>query len=126
MQNRQSCRLIDFHCSRSPVAYRAAERLIVNSLFVTITNVNFDDPDIERWCNELDAMRKKFPDTAEMDMQTLWTDNEDIRSLKSLILFGLKGMAAYAHHAEVLGYVDDEVNGFFASKNGRASCRERV
>lgn len=93
---------------------REAERLIVNSLFVTITNVNFDDPDIERWCNELDAMRKKFPDTAEMDMQTLWTDNEDIRSLKSLILFGLKGMAAYAHHAEVLGYVDDEVNGFFA------------
>jgi hydroxylamine reductase len=46
-------------------------------------------------------------------MNKLWTDNEDIRSLKSLILFGLKGMAAYAYHALVLGYSDEEVNNFF-------------
>ncbi len=32
-------------------------------------------------------------------MQKLWTAQEDIRSLKSLILFGIRGMAAYAHHA---------------------------
>ena len=42
------------------------------------------------------------------------TAQEDIRSLKSLILFGVRGMAAYAHHAMVLGYMDDEVNRFFA------------
>ena len=46
-------------------------------------------------------------------MQQLWNDNEDIRSLKSLILFGLRGMAAYAYHAQMLGYKDDEVNDFF-------------
>jgi hydroxylamine reductase len=46
-------------------------------------------------------------------MNRLWTENEDIRSLKSLILFGLKGMAAYAYHALVLGYSDEEVNNFF-------------
>ena len=46
-------------------------------------------------------------------MQQLWNDNEDIRSLKSLILFGLRGMAAYAYHAQMLGYQDDEVNDFF-------------
>lgn len=49
----------------------------------------------------------------EYDMTRLWTDDEDIRSLKSLILFGLKGVAAYAYHALVLGYSDEEVNNFF-------------
>ena len=47
-------------------------------------------------------------------MNLLWSADEDIRSLKSLILFGVRGMAAYAHHALVLGYTDDEVNRFFA------------
>ena len=46
-------------------------------------------------------------------MQQLWDANEDIRSLKSLILFGIRGMAAYAYHANVLNYEDVEVNRFF-------------
>ena len=49
----------------------------------------------------------------EYDMNKIWQGNEDVRSLKSLILFGLKGMAAYAHHAWVLGYKDETVNNFF-------------
>lgn len=48
----------------------------------------------------------------EYDMINLWRENEDIRSLKSLILFGLRGMAAYAYHAMVLDYEDEEVNAF--------------
>ncbi len=48
--------------------------------------------------------------TDEYDMQQLWNANEDIRSLKSLILFGIRGMAAYAYHANVLNYEDAEVN----------------
>ena len=46
-------------------------------------------------------------------MQSLWKADEDIRSLKSLILFGIRGIAAYAYHAAVLGYTDKEVNAFF-------------
>lgn len=92
---------------------REAEKIIIDSLFLTVTNVNFDDPVIREWCDAVDAMRKNYPEAAEMDMRTLWTDNEDLRSLKSLILFGLKGMAAYAHHAATLGYVDETVNRFF-------------
>ena len=46
-------------------------------------------------------------------MQSLWRADEDIRSLKSLILFGIRGIAAYAYHAAVLGYMDKEVNAFF-------------
>ena len=51
--------------------------------------------------------------TDEYDLGKLWEADEDIRSLKSLILFGLRGMAAYAYHAMVLGYTDEEVNRFF-------------
>ena len=48
-----------------------------------------------------------------LDLRKLWTDDEDIRSLKSLILFGLKGIAAYAYHALVLRYSNEKVNDFF-------------
>lgn len=46
-------------------------------------------------------------------MNKLWAADEDIRSLKSLILFGIRGVAAYAYHAAVLGYHDPDVNKFF-------------
>ncbi|MFA0822433.1 MAG: hydroxylamine reductase [Methanomethylovorans sp.] len=42
----------------------------------------------------------------------LATENEDIRSLRELLIYGLKGMAAYAHHANVLGYKDDNISAF--------------
>ena len=45
-------------------------------------------------------------------MEQLWTAQEDIRSLKSLILFGVRGMAAYAYHAMVLGHRNEEVEKF--------------
>lgn len=46
-------------------------------------------------------------------MNFIWNADEDIRSLKSLILFGIRGMAAYAYHSAVLGYHDEKVNSFF-------------
>ena len=46
-------------------------------------------------------------------MNNIWNADEDIRSLKSLILFGVRGMAAYAYHAMVLGYTDASLNQFF-------------
>ena len=49
----------------------------------------------------------------DYDMSKLWNADDDIRSLKSLILFGIRGIAAYAYHAEVLGYRDADVNTFF-------------
>lgn len=94
-------------------ASSADKKLIIDCLFLTITNVNFDNAAIDKWNGKLDEARKAYPLVEEMDMQTLWTDNEDIRSLKSLILFGLKGMAAYAHHAATLGYSDNAVTDFF-------------
>ena len=77
-------------------------KTIIDGLFTTITNANFDNEEL-----------KKLVKNPKFDMNTIWNGNEDIRSLKSLILFGLKGMAAYAHHAWVLGYKDETVNNFF-------------
>ncbi len=97
-------------------------KLIVEALFTTITNVSFNDETlkvlIEKVRNRKRVMISEYEngtgkDDEDYDMKNLWGDTEDIRSLKSLILFGIRGMAAYAYHAAVLGYEDDEVNHFF-------------
>ena len=102
---------------------RETHRAVIEGLFTTLTNVNFDEGTIR---TQLEAVRRAkaalTPNctccaspcgrTEEYDMQKLWQAQEDIRSLKSLILFGLRGMAAYAYHALALGYEDETVNRF--------------
>lgn len=83
--------------------------LLIDGLFTTITNVNFDFESIQRKINEV----LEISGSNDFDISSVWKSDEDIRSLKSLILFGLKGMAAYAHHARVLGYKDNDVDSFF-------------
>lgn len=68
----------------------------------------------------LDKLRKLFGSSSDADramtnfeMKKVWDADEDIRSLKSLILFGMRGMAAYAYHALMLGQHDDSVDAFF-------------
>ena len=96
----------------------ATHRAILEGLFTTITNVNFDDEAIHRQIenvhHETSALLSNSSDSIEdYDMTKLWSENEDVRSLKSLILFGMRGMAAYAYHALLLGYTSEEVNDFF-------------
>ncbi len=86
--------------------------MVVDILFLTVTNVNFDDNDIKEWGKKIDALRAKYPTTQEPKMLDIWEDNDDIRSLKSLILFGIKGISAYAHHARMLGFESTRVNEF--------------
>ncbi|MCX7615604.1 MAG: hydroxylamine reductase [Clostridiales bacterium] len=85
---------------------------ILEGLFTTVTNVNFNDNTINSMILKvdeegIDSEYKPF------SMESLWSTNEDIRSLKSLLLLGIRGMAAYAYHAMILGYTDDSVNKFF-------------
>ena len=100
------------------------DKLILEGLFATVTNVNFSDESISALIDRVHAEKQRLaPDCAacthscgrndDYDMNLLWQSQEDIRSLKSLILFGIRGMAAYAYHAAVLGYADAEVNAFF-------------
>ena len=90
-------------------------RLLIKGLFTTITNVNFNEETLNALIDEVHAEKAKISAAAEpdYDMNKVWNADEDIRSLKSLILFGIRGMAAYAYHAGVLGYTNDEVNQFF-------------
>ena len=100
-------------------------RLMMEGLFTTVTNVNFNEKTIREMIDRVHAEKERLvPNCSgcasrcgrndDYDMTLLWNAGEDIRSLKSLILFGVRGMAAYAHHAMVLGYTDEEVNRFFA------------
>ncbi|MEI8216379.1 MAG: hydroxylamine reductase [Eubacteriales bacterium] len=107
LQDEITGKLIDL--AKKPVLTQADYTTIIEGLFTEVTNVNFDDDSLKVI---LDKLGPKTETT--LDMNSIWGANEDIRSLQSLILFGLKGMAAYAHHALVLGYIDDEVNAEFA------------
>lgn len=101
------------------VVHDAIYDVIIEGLFACMTNVDFD----ERAINELTD--RVHGETASLiaanngilatdyDMDQIWGSDEDIRSLKSLVLFGLRGTAAYAYHARVLGYRDQTIDEFF-------------
>lgn len=97
--------------------------VIVEGLFATLTNVNFDNNAILAIMDRVELEKQKLVPECykcasacgrnnDYDMSKLWNANEDIRSLKSLILFGIRGVAAYAYHAAVLGYKDDSIHRF--------------
>ena len=110
--------------------------LISNNMFVTITNANFDEEDIldkveetikakdklikeNKLENLSDAAKYTSDDRDELKRKAIEVGvlniiNEDERSLVELVTYGLKGMAAYNHHANVLGFRNEEVDKFIA------------
>lgn len=96
--------------------------LLVDGLFTTITNVNFDNAKIAALSGKIKAKREKLGGEV-MDTDDLFYGDTDIVSLRSTLLFGLRGMAAYAHHARVLGRRDAEVDAWFIK--GMAALAEQ-
>lgn len=100
--------------------------VMITGLFATLTNVSFDDAAIREQIAVVhrakDALVPQCQSCGapcgrndDYDLRQLWEEpDEDIRSLKSLILFGLRGMVAYAYHAMVLGYRDAVIDTFFS------------
>ncbi len=112
-------------------------RIIIEGLFTTLTNVNFDDDAVrkqietvrkekERLVPSCSACASRCGRNDAYDMNLIWDADEDVRSLKSLILFGIRGMAAYAYHALMLSYSDAEVNDFFCEALFRIGQEETV
>ena len=108
----------------APDANEGTWRLMIEGLFTTVTNVSFNEKTTRELIDRVHEEKARLvPGCSgcgsrcgrndDYDMNLLWNAGEDIRSLKSLILFGVRGMAAYAHHAMMLGYADEEVNRFF-------------
>ena len=99
-------------------ARRTADDLAMEGLFATLTNVDFDDAALADLLARVHAERDSVAASAQVgaapdyDLAMLWNAPEDARSLKSLVLFGLRGLAAYAYHAAALGYRDDAVSSF--------------
>lgn len=107
---------------------------VLKSLFITITNANFDEAAIEKQIQNMIRLRDELgqktsgvqlgdaglftvTDRASMlekasTVGVLATENEDVRSLRELIIYGLKGMAAYTHHALNIGKENVEINSF--------------
>jgi hydroxylamine reductase len=99
-------------------------RLILEGLFTTITNVNFNEDTLNTLIANVNDEKNavalsgtsygsKCSSTENFDMNTIWNAEKNVRSLKSLILLGIRGTAAYAYHALMLGYQSEEVNNFF-------------
>lgn len=104
---------------------------VLKSLFITITNANFDDDAIENQIHKMIGFRNELKkqvsdvDAAEFEVSdrasmldkalkvgVLSTENEDVRSLREMIIYGLKGIAAYTHHALNIGKKDLAINAF--------------
>ncbi len=139
----QGIGFIAHHLKNSGTTSQEVDQQILDALFTTVTNVNFDDERLlslistgervkERTLRLLKEAKSpvadslppqasyKIPDSledllAQAETFAIKTDGEDadIQSLKQLLIYGLKGMAAYTHHAAVLGQKDSEVFGFF-------------
>ena len=108
--------------------------LITLNLFMTITNANFDRESIvgrvEQTLKTKAKLLAEIDDKKNLPAAALWSDtqknfdakaeqvgilattDEDIRSLRELITYGLKGLAAYLYHANALGFDDEKINAF--------------
>ncbi len=110
---------------------------VVKSLFMTITNANFDEDAIEQNIRQILKLRNELKESNKAQLKAdlhdaavfeadtreamlnkaasvgvLSTENEDVRSLRELIIYGLKGMAAYTHHALNLGQENEAIYTF--------------
>ena len=118
------------------VSVETNHRITMN-LFVTITNANFDREAIMDVIEESLALKaqllRELGDVSSLPAPAQWTgaradfaakaktvgvlatENEDVRSLRELTMYGLKGLSAYMEHANALGYEDEEVDAFLQS-----------
>ena len=122
-QDALTCEMISLAQASSPENTRHTD-LIVDGLFTTVTNVSFHEQKLAALTAQIAAEREALGGDVALSTDELFHGNEDILSLRSTLLFGLRGMAAYAHHARVMGKRDPEVDAWFI-KGMAAMAEER-
>ncbi len=111
----------------------ATNHMVTKNLFITITNANFDKEAIEKAISKTikakAALLERLKDSSSLPEAALWdgtgdweekaaaigvvaTEDEDIRSLRELIIYGIKGLSAYTKHANALLEEDEELDAF--------------
>ncbi len=91
----------------------ACETIFMDALFMTVTNVNFDPAPLSEMRDSILAAAEKAGGAPAFNPDDIFHGDQDVVSLRSTLLFGLRGMAAYAAHARVLGKTDPVVSGWF-------------
>ncbi|WP_319580270.1 hydroxylamine reductase [uncultured Methanospirillum sp.] len=109
-----------------------AGAFITEALFATLTNTNFDDERLKALIHQAVSIRDALPKSGDSEPEACtWTPkndadiaakakeiaeqanvNDDVHSLRALVVFGLKGVAAYYHHAEMLGFTDPAITDY--------------
>lgn len=150
--------ILDMIAREKGLSPKKADRFVIEALFMTITNANFDKAAFVKKINEAIALRDEIKgilvqnnvslpadlhdsvtfqisealfEEKAANVGVLATENEDVRSLRELIVYGVKGMAAYAEHAMNLGHEDAEIVKFVeealaATTNNNLSADELV
>lgn len=88
--------------------------LLCDGLFTTVTNVSFDSARITELAQKIRSKREAMGGKDILTIRELFHGDVNVLSLRSTLLFGLRGMAAYVHHARVLGKRDPEVDAWLA------------
>lgn len=101
----------------------SSTRVVIETLFATLCNASLDPAELKALLERVEEEKRKMvPDcftcaapcgkNREYDMRKLWEADAEERTLKSLLLLGIRGISAYAHHGAELGYHDSEVDRF--------------
>jgi hydroxylamine reductase len=131
----QGLSLVAVEARKAGIADNGIDRFTLQAIFGCLTNVDFDQARFQAWINTAveyrEALKAKVPSAEytspaasftpaatieglvaqgqELDFINKLDENEDLRSLKQITVYGLRGLAAYADHAAVLGKEDDSV-----------------
>ncbi len=124
-QDKLTCALVGLARAAENKSSKEADLLMMEGLFTTITNVNFDADKIQVLRDRVEQEKNRLGGAENLPFAALWTGDADIVSLRSTLLLGLRGMAAYAWHAYNLGKEDQEVTNWF-HKGMRALGEDRT
>src|SRR5690554_721831 len=110
LQDELTCALVGLARAADGKTPRSkADEVILQGLFATITNVNFDETRLMELIALVRQEQEHLGGGAELDVEELWTGDSDLVSLRSTLLLGIRGMAAYAWHAYILGKKDKKI-----------------
>jgi len=113
-QDELTCALIGLaRAAEGKTPSKKANELMMQGLFATITNVNFDPDRVDELKLQVQHEKEKLGGAEDFPASELWNGDSDVVSLRSTLLLGIRGMAAYAWHAYVLGKTDDTVMSWF-------------
>jgi len=114
-QDELTCELIALAVAvnrKKKVDTRAVD-LIIDGLFITLTNVNFDSTYITAFTQTVKKHRVTLGGKRIIAPEELYHNSTNLISMRSTLLFGMRGMGAYAHHSRILGHRDPDVDKWF-------------